>query len=395
MVIIVLVVVAVLVAGAAGLTYALKGTPSAAGSSAVSSTPTTAAAASLLIQPPDGTTNVGLDTIVSITAMTGRIRGVTVVGADGTTITGSADPGGATWRSTGMLALKTAYTVTIDAAMPNGKPSQQVTHFESLVPTATLGYTITPASGLTVGIAQPIVLRFDHSVANKDAVVAALHVTTSTPVSGGWHWFSSRELHFRPQQYWPAGEKVSITANLASFNAGNGIWATKNASSSFAVGDSHISTANVQTHTMTVTSNGVVVNTFPISAGRTIYPTMGGIHIDLYRQQDVHMVSSTVGIPVNSANGYDEHVFWDVNISDGGEFVHAAPWSTGAQGNSNVSHGCINLSVSAATWFYNFSRIGDVIEVTGSPRGPDLGDHGTMDWNTPWSSWTAATTSTT
>jgi lipoprotein-anchoring transpeptidase ErfK/SrfK len=118
---------------------------------------------------------------------------------------------------------------------------------------------------------------------------------------------------------------------------------------------------------------------------------MGGIHIDLYRQQDVHMVSSTVGIPVNSPNGYDEHVFWDVNISDGGEFVHAAPWSTGAQGNSNVSHGCINLSVANATAFYNFSRIGDVIQVTGSPRAPELGDHGTMDWNTPWANWTPAT----
>jgi lipoprotein-anchoring transpeptidase ErfK/SrfK len=278
-----------------------------------------------------------------------------------------------------------------DAAMPNWKTSQQVTHFQSLVPTATLDYTITPASGTTVGVAQPIVLRFDHSVTNKDAMLAALHVSESTAVSGGWHWFSSRELHFRPEKYWPAGEKVSITANLTAFNAGNGVWAIKDATTSFTIGDAHISTANVQTHTMTVTSNGAVVGTYPISAGRTIYPTMGGIHIDLYRQQDVHMVSSTVGIPVNSPNGYDEHVFWDVNISDGGEFVHAAPWSTGAQGNSNVSHGCINLSVSNATAFYNFSRIGDVIEVTGSPRPPDLGDHGTMDWNTPWSSWTPAT----
>ena len=166
---------------------------------------------------------------------------------------------------------------------------------------------------------------------------------------------------------------------------------TSTATTTFSVGDAHISTANVQTHEMTVTSNGKVVATYPISAGRTVYPTMNGIHIDLYRQQDVHMVSSSVGIPVNSKDGYDEHVFWDVNISDGGEFVHAAPWSTGAQGSSNVSHGCINLSVANATAFYNFSRIGDVIEVTGSPRGPELGDHGTMDWNLPWSNWTPAT----
>jgi lipoprotein-anchoring transpeptidase ErfK/SrfK len=346
---------------------------------------------SLLVQPPDGSTNVALDTIISVTATSGRISNVTVAGSDGSSVSGSVNSGGTAWRSSASLALKTDYTITVDAAMPGGKSAQQVSHFSSLTPTATLGYTITPAGGLTVGIAQPIVFRFDHAVVNKDAMLASLHVTESTPVAGGWHWFSSKELHFRPQAYWPSGETVSVKADLAGFNAGNGIWAAKNATSSFTIGDAHISTANVATHVMTVTNNGAVVATYPLSAGRTIYPTMGGIHIDLYRQQDVHMVSSTVGIPVNSPNGYDEHVFWDVNISDGGEFVHAAPWSTGAQGNSNVSHGCINLSVANATAFYNFSRIGDVIQVTGSPRAPELGDHGTMDWNTPWANWTPAT----
>jgi lipoprotein-anchoring transpeptidase ErfK/SrfK len=386
-----LVVVAVIaVAGAAYAASRNSGSGSG-GSGSASATPTTAESINLLVQPPDGSTNVSLDTIISVTAVTGRLTGVTVAGADGAAVAGSLTSGGTAWRSSASLALKTDYTVTIDAAMPSGKATEQVTHFKSLVPTATLGVTITPATGLTVGVAQPIVLRFDHTVTNKDALMAQLHVTASPPVSGGWHWFSSKELHFRPQQYWPTGQKVTVTADLKGFNAGGGVWGASTSTSSFAVGDSHISTANVQTHVMTVTSNGAVVATYPLSAGRTKYPTMGGVHIDLYRQQDVHMVSSSVGIAVNSADGYDEHVYWDVNISDGGEYVHAAPWSTGAQGNSNVSHGCINLSPTNAQAFYNFSRIGDVIEVTGSPRGPDLGDHGTMDWNLAWSSWTPAT----
>ena len=50
------------------------------------------------------------------------------------------------------------------------------------------------------------------------------------------------------------------------------------------------------------------------------------------------------GVPVNSADGYDKLVYWDVHISDSGEYVHAAPWSVDGQGPSNVSHGCINLS---------------------------------------------------
>jgi lipoprotein-anchoring transpeptidase ErfK/SrfK len=104
----------------------------------------------------------------------------------------------------------------------------------------------------------------------------------------------------------------------------------------------------------------------------------------------VHMVSSTVGIPVNSPNGYDEYVYNDVHISDSGEYVHAAPWSVADQGVTNVSHGCINLSVDNSLAFYNLSQVGDVVVVTGSPRPPVAGDHGVMDWSTPSSDWTPA-----
>ena len=36
------------------------------------------------------------------------------------------------------------------------------------------------------------------------------------------------------------------------------------------------------------------------------------------------------------------------------------------QGNSNVSHGCINLSTERAAWFFDFSQPGDVVEVKNS-----------------------------
>ena len=103
---------------------------------------------------------------------------------------------------------------------------------------------------------------------------------------------------------------------------------------------------------MTVMDNGKVVATYPMSGGRPKYPTMNGTHIVMDREPVVHMVSSTVGIPVNSADGYDELVYNDVHISDSGEYVHAAPWSVGDQGHVNVSHGCINLSSSNALDFY-------------------------------------------
>jgi lipoprotein-anchoring transpeptidase ErfK/SrfK len=100
------------------------------------------------------------------------------------------------------------------------------------------------------------------------------------------------------------------------------------------------------------------------------------------------MNSATNGVPVDSPDGYDMLVYDNVHISDRGEYVHAAPWSTGSQGNENVSHGCINLSPANAKAFMDFSRVGDVVIVAGSPRPPEPGDHGVMDWSTPWSEWT-------
>ena len=108
-----------------------------------------------------------------------------------------------------------------------------------------------------------------------------------------------------------------------------------------------------------------------------------------YKTADLIMDSQSVGIPRNSPDGYYEHVAQDVNISDGGEFVHAAPWSVGAQGNSNVSHGCVNLAPDNATWFFNFSQRGDIVNIVNSPRPPELTDNGTVDWNTPWDKWVA------
>jgi lipoprotein-anchoring transpeptidase ErfK/SrfK len=388
-----------IVAAGAGLAYAMtrdKATSTVTGPSqgssatAASSTTQKPKAASVLIEPKNGSTALPLNTIVAVTALNSKLTSVQVTAPDGKPVAGTLGGTSQSWQSAGPLAPSLRYTITVAAQSLTGEPIQQTSQFTTLAPKTILKPQIFPTEGITVGVGMPIQIRFNAAVANKDAVVAAMHVTESTPVTGGWHWFSDKELHFRPTVYWPAGEHVTIKANLAGVDAGNGVWAMANSTVNFVIGDAQVSEANVATHVMTVSTNGVVVKTFPLSAGSTKYPTMNGVHIALYRQQDVHMISSSVGIPVNSPDGYDEHVFWDVNISDGGEFVHAAPWSTGAQGRSNVSHGCINLSVAAATWFFNYSHVGDVVSVVGSPRTASLSDHGTMDWGLPAAQWTPA-----
>jgi lipoprotein-anchoring transpeptidase ErfK/SrfK len=379
-----------LAAGAAGIAYALSGASGATSAHVAGSAPTAAKVPplTLTVQPVDGSVGLPLDGVVTVTAGHGRLNSVQVASSASASsqspLAGALDAAAESWQSTGALAPDTQYTVTVHAVNDAGQPADQISHFVTMAPKAILGVTLNPGDNQTVGIGMPIELRFNHSVQNKDAILSRLQVTESMPLPGGWHWFSDRELHFRPEQYWPTGDQVSLVANLAGFDAGNGIWGVQNHSVHFVIGPAHVSTADVNGHVLTVTTNGQVVGAYPLSAGRTNLPTMGGVHIAVFKSQVVRMVSTTPG------DSYDELVYWDVNITDGGEFVHAAPWSTGAQGRSNVSHGCINLSVPNAVAFYNFSQIGDIVNVVGSPRPPSTGDHGTMDWTTPWAEFIPA-----
>ena len=229
--------------------------------------------------------------------------------------------------------------------------------------------SVFPQTGMTVGVGQPIVFNFNHwidTAAGQSGPTRTSHQHVEAG-PGRLALVQRHELHFRPETYWPTGEKVTVTANFDGWNGSNGRWGSGTVSTTFTVGDSHVATANLATHEMTVTDNGKVTATYPISGGRTQYPTMDGVHIVMDKASVVHMVSSTVGIPVNSPNGYNEYVYNDVHISDSGEYVHAAPWSVAAQGITNVSHGCINLSNANSLSFFNFSVVGDIVDVVGGP----------------------------
>jgi lipoprotein-anchoring transpeptidase ErfK/SrfK len=201
---------------------------------------------------------------------------------------------------------------------------------------------------------------------------------------------SDQSVHWRPPHYWKSGTKVNVTSNLQGVRIAKGVYGQVGAHSvSFKIGDAHISEANQATHQMQVFDNGKLIKTFPISTGRTEYPTMDGVHIALEKSPVVEMDSATVGIPKGSPGYYDETVYWDVRISNGGEFVHAAPWSVGSQGFTNVSHGCVNISTANAEWFYNWSLNGDIVDVYDGVRPPETGDAGTADWNMSWKQWLA------
>lgn len=133
----------------------------------------------------------------------------------------------------------------------------------------------------------------------------------------------------------------------------------------------------------------------PTSMGKNSAPTDNGTYIIGDRYRDLVMDSSTYGVPVNSAEGYRLDVEWATQMSYSGIYVHAAPWSVGSQGRSNVSHGCLNVSTSNAQWFYENTKRGDIVQVLNTV-GPTLpGTDGLGDWNIPWDQWKAGNAATT
>jgi lipoprotein-anchoring transpeptidase ErfK/SrfK len=346
--------------------------------------------AGVTFSPKAGSNEVPLDTAVAARTTRGRFASVHAVSATGATVPGRMTRAGTAWRSDKPLLPGTTYRITA-TVIGEGVTARPTSTFRTVTPTAMVTDTLFPGPGLEVGVAQPVVIRFNHDIENAWSRVAALEhftILESKPVPGGWHWFNNHELHFRPRSFWPTGEKVTVVSDLAAWNAGDGLWGDGTNLTQFTVGSARVSVANLATDQMTVTENGRTVATYPFSGGRTTDPTMNGLHIVMDRQSVVRMISSTNGIPVNSPDGYDELVYSDVHISDSGEYVHAAPWSVSSQGHRNVSHGCINLSPSDALKFFAFSRVGDVVWVVGGPRPPEFGDHGVMDWDTAWNEWT-------
>jgi lipoprotein-anchoring transpeptidase ErfK/SrfK len=142
---------------------------------------------------------------------------------------------------------------------------------------------------------------------------------------------------------------------------------------------------------MTVTKNGKVVRTIPVSAGEVPkHPTWSGKMVVLEKDATLQMTSSSVNF-TDASDFYDLKVQSAVKITNSGTFLHAAPWNDGKFGRVNGSHGCIGMSLSDAAWFFGTVKIGDVVNVLPSantkPNVTTNPNPGFDDWNLSWSQW--------
>lgn len=239
--------------------------------------------------------------------------------------------------------------------------------------------SVQPESGPAVGVAHPVVVTFDGPITNRPAAERAIDIQSVPAMTGTFEWLGSNIVQWVPDEFWPAHSTVALSVGGKP--------------RTFATGPKVVGVASIADHTFTVTIDGVESGpssplpaphhrprwgqpgVFPASMGRPKYSTPVGIYRVLAKERGVVMDSSTVGIPVNSPDGYHLKVDYAVRFTSRGLFVHSAPWAVNSLGNENVSHGCVSLSVEDAEWYFNAVNVGDPIivrenslEVPSEPR---------------------------
>lgn len=343
-------------------------------------------AASITSSIPGGTRDVKVNRSVRLNVTKGVLSSVQVTSTEGA-VEGTMSSDKLSWQSTSRLQPGATYKVRGVAVDDQGREKRYEAKFRTQVlPMDKQTYpSFFPQPGSTVGVGLPVIVRFDIPVTDRDAIQKHLKVTSKPAQVGGFHWISSREVHWRPKTYWKPGTKVTVVADIDSIPAGNGVFGQVSRTNNFTIGRSMISKVDMKNHTMKVFKDGKLIRTIPITTGeQPKFTTRSGTKVIIEKFRKKRMNSETVGIPVDSADGYDlDNVEYAMRLTYSGEFVHAAPWSVGSQGRANVSHGCTGLSTENAGWLYENTIVGDVIEYTGTTKMMTL-ENGFGDWNLPF-----------
>jgi lipoprotein-anchoring transpeptidase ErfK/SrfK len=209
--------------------------------------------------------------------------------------------------------------------------------------------TVQPADGAVVGVAHPVIVTFTAPVADRPAAERSIKIAAPNNITGHFSWVDSATVQWKPAVYWPAHSHIGVQIHALS--------------TGFETGDAVVGTASISEHTFTVKQNGEVLRTMPASMGKPTRPTPIGNYSALSKERTVVMDSRTIGIPLESSDGYKITAQYAVRVTWGGVYVHSAPWSVDSQGYANVSHGCINLGPDNAAWYFDMVHIGDPINV--------------------------------
>ncbi len=401
-----LVVVAMLCGALAGDVAGLPGchdgckTATATAAAPVTSTP--ARPPLMGISPFDGAEDINPLTKPVVDVVDGKITNAVLSDDWGNVVAGVIGDKGASWTPTERLNFARTYTLSVDSKSPAGVPLSRTTTFSTLVPNNYIRPYIevqggfAPNPDVRYGIGTVVIAHFDEAVTDKVLAEKHMFVKTDPPVAGSWNWISDSVAHWRPEHYYAPGTRIDVDLNVFGLKLGDGLYGQTDAHATINIGAAHLAVANDITKQVSVFDNGRLVRTMPTSmgrggtsvvAGKTFsWWTPPGIYSVLDKGEVVTMNSLTYGIPLGTADSYNRKIGWATRISTDGIYLHELNDTIWAQGNTNLSHGCLNLSGENAKWYFDFVQPGDPVEIryTGGP-GLTVAQGG--DWSVPWKDW--------
>ncbi len=349
---------------------------------------------------------------VQVTIAHGKLTSVVMSNPAGKHVTGELATDGSSWHNTEDLGYSKTYTVTATGVGDDGQPVTQTSKVSTVTPNNQTmpylqrigGYPLN--SGGTYGVAIVPVVHFDEPIPNKAAAEKQLQVTTTPHVDGSWYWADNQNAHYRPENYWPSGTKVTISAKVYGKNLGHGLYGQSDVSKSFTIGRKQVTiaydTAPKSVNKIRVyNAAGHVIRTMNTSMGEHRGETINGSYINFYtldgtytvlgHENPASMCSDSYGLPANAPGGYPcEKIPYATKVSIDGIYLHELDTTIWAQNNgADVSHGCLNMNYANASWFFNHSLVGDPVVIHGAKGAPKLQVWQGGDWSVPWSTWTA------
>lgn len=353
------------------------------------------------ISPEDGAKNIGAQGPLLVSVPDGRLERVKVTKVEDVQkeeVRGRISEDGLSWRpDDGALALAAKYTIDVVAVDGHNRRQARHSTFTTYVPEERfIGY-FKPENRATVGTGMIVSFTFNREIENRAGVENAIRVTSKPPVEIVGHWFGRERLDFRPAEYWKPGTEVTVEMRLRDVEAAPGSYGIQQKKVRFTIGRHQVSTVDATKKTMVVRRDGAVLSTIPITAGAPKTTTYNGKMVVSEMFDVTRMNGATVGF--TKPDGKSEYNVADVphamRLTASGTYLHGNYWAKREWfGSVNITHGCIGLfdvrggkEHTPASWFFDRTLVGDVVEVVNSRDKTVAPDNGLGGWNMGWDLW--------
>ncbi|MFU8876285.1 Ig-like domain-containing protein [Micromonospora sp. SL4-19] len=351
--------------------------------------PAQSATPPLQVSPADGSDGRPVSSEIGATVPGGKLSKVVLTAANGKTVAGRMRRDGSSWVPSAPLKYATRYTATVTGTDADGQTHQGTSTFTTMAkPKSMIGSGLYLFSDKTYGVAMPVVAEFSPGIPKKDraAVQKRMFVQTDPPQPGAWHWIDNgTQAYYRAPEYWKPGTTITVRLALAGIPLSNGRYGNVDRSATAKIGRAFEMKVDNATKRMSVYENGALIRTVPVSLGKKSTPSSSGTMVVMEKKEST--VFDTRDEP-DARNRYVTEIDFAQRITWGGEYIHAAPWSEGVQGRTNVSHGCVNVSMANGRWLFGKTLVGDPITVRGTDRKLAAGN-GWTAWNLSWSEFVA------